>query len=219
MAVSLESSASNDLQDWRSFPPTVLKKHTCVFETQPGARNAEVADALFEQGYEDVICVQIVGRSTKVTFRTLTTLNRLCETEIFYFRDSAIPVRRLITALTEIQILDVPVWVEDSTIVSALSIYGEVMGKIRHGQVLTKSGMLIATGVRFSSFKKKNLIHLPSYVKTGNNNFDVRYDGQPETCRLCMQSARSLRCSLPSKKSYALTPKRKINNRYGNDVR
>ena len=129
MAVSLESSASNDPQDWRSFPPTVLKKHTCVFETQPGARNAEIADALFEQGYEDVICVQIVGRS----FRTLTTLNRFCETEILYFRDSAIPVRRLITALTEIQILDVPVWVEDSTIVSVLSIYGEVMGKIRHG--------------------------------------------------------------------------------------
>ena len=49
------------------------------------------------------------------------------------------------------------------------------------------SGMLIATGVRFSSFKKKNLIHLPSYVKTGNNNFRVRYDGQPETCRLCSQ--------------------------------
>ena len=96
-------------------------------------------------------------------------------------------MRRLITALTEIQILDVRVWVEDSTIVSALSIYGEVMGKIRHGQVLTKSGMLIATGVRFSSFKKKNLIHLPSYVKTGNNNFRVRYDGQPETCRLCNQ--------------------------------
>ena len=96
-------------------------------------------------------------------------------------------MRRLITALTEIQILDVPVWVEDSTIVSALSIYGEVMGKIRHGPVLTKSGMLIATGVRFSSFKKKNLIHLPSYVKTGNNNFRVRYDGQPETCRLCNQ--------------------------------
>ena len=125
MAVSLESSASNDPQDWRSFPPTVLKKHTCVFETQPVARNAEIADALFEQGYEDVICVQIVGRSTKVTFRTLTTLNRLCETELFYFRDSAIPVRRLITALTEIQILDVPVWVEVSTIVSALSIYGK----------------------------------------------------------------------------------------------
>ena len=187
MAVSLESSASNDPQNWRSFPPTVLKKHTCVLETQPAARNADIADALFEQGYEDVICVQIVGRSTKVTFRTLTTLNHLCETEFFYFRDSAIPVKRLITALTEIQILDVPVWVEDSTIVSALSIYGEVMGKIRHGQVLTKSGMLIATGVRFSSFKKKNLIHLPSYVKTGNNNFRVRYDGQPETCRLCNQ--------------------------------
>ena len=218
MAVSLESSASNDPQDWRSFPPTVLKKHTCVFETQPGARNAEIADALFEQGYEDVICVQIVGRSTKVTFRTLTTLNRLCETEIFYFRDSAIPVRRLITALTEIQILDVPVWVEDSTIVSALSIYGEVMGKIRHGQVLTKSGMLIATGVRFSSFKKKNLIHLPSYVKTGNNNFRVRYDGQPETCRLCNQQGH-FAAACPAKKSYALTPKRKTNNRYGNDVR
>ena len=40
----------------------------------------------------------------------------------------------------ELQIFDVPVWVEDNVIVQALSCFGRVVGEIRHGFVKASNG-------------------------------------------------------------------------------
>ena len=76
---------------------------------------------------------------------------------------------------------------EDNVIIQALSCFGRVVGKIRHGFVKASNGSRIGTGVRFCSFIKT--VPIPSYVHADSKNvFRVRHEGQIPTCRQCGQS-------------------------------
>ena len=188
MSTTADSIPRNGTPEWMGLSAEALRQNTCVFASQPGAKNIDIAEALFDQSFHDAICVQITARSTKVTFLTETTLTRLCDAGHFSWNDYSIPVKALVSALTEIQLFDIPLWVDGAIVREALAPYGELKGKIRHGQSKTKNGMIIATGVKFAYFKKNLATHVPSFVKTMyGNSFRVRYEGQPDTCRKCGQ--------------------------------
>ena len=97
-------------------------------------------------------------------------------------------MKAFVSPLTEIQLFDIPLRVDGAIVREALARYGELKGKVHQGQSKTKNGMIIATGVRFASFKKNLATHVPSFVKTKDgNSFRVRYEDQPDTCRKCGQ--------------------------------
>ena len=61
-------------------------------------------------------------------------------------------VTQLVPYSVEIQIHDVPICVQDDVIIESLGVFGSVVGPLRHGFVKTKSGLAIATGIRFATF-------------------------------------------------------------------
>ena len=112
MKTTADSIPRNGTPEWMGLSAEALRQNTCVFASQPGAKNINIADALFDQGFHDVMCVQITGRSTKVTFLTETTVTRLCDAGHFSWNDYSTPVKALVSALTEIQLFDIPLWVD-----------------------------------------------------------------------------------------------------------
>ena len=97
----------------------------------------------------------------------------------------------------ELQIFDVPVWLEDNVIIQALSCFGRVVGEIRHGFVKAGNCSRIGTRVSFCSFIKT--VPIPSYVNADSENvFLVRHEGQIPTCRQCGQSGHQA-ASCPTK--------------------
>ena len=71
-----ENSANQPV--WRRAPPDKLRRNTGVFPAVPGFKIADIADALLEQGYADILSIQ-VSAQTKVTFSDSQTLQRLCD--------------------------------------------------------------------------------------------------------------------------------------------
>ena len=60
-----ENSANQPV--WRRAPPDKLSRNTGVSAAVPGFKIADIADALLEQGYADILSIQ-VSSQTKVTF-------------------------------------------------------------------------------------------------------------------------------------------------------
>ena len=80
----------------------------------------------------------------------------------FILGEETVFVLPFVKPTIELQIFDVPVWVEDNVIIQALSCFGRVVGDIRRGFVKASNGFRIGTGVRFCSFIKT--VPIPSYV-------------------------------------------------------
>ena len=88
----------------------------------------------------------------------------------------------------QLHLHDIPVWVPDCVVEAALSLYGTVIGPIRHGRVKIRAGVYVASGVRFASFKQAAPMKaIPSYITTrdGKSTFRAYHTGQKATCRLC----------------------------------
>ena len=138
----------------------LINRNTGVFPAVPGFKIADIAAALLEQGYVDILSIQ-VSSQTKVTFSDSQILQRLCDNN-FILGEETVLVLPFVKPTIELQIFDVPVWVEDNVIIQALSCFGRVVGEIRHGFVKASNGSRIGTGVRFCSFIKT--VPIPSYV-------------------------------------------------------
>ena len=180
---------------WRRAPPDKLRRNTGVFPTVPEFKIADIADALLEQGYADILSIQ-VSSQTKVTFCDSQTLQRLSDNN-FILGEETVFVLPFVKPTIELQIFDVPVWVEDNVIIQALSCCRRVIGEIRHGFVKASNGSRIGTGVRFCSFIKT--VPMPSYVHADSKNvFCVQHEGQIPTCRQCGQSGHQA-ASCPTK--------------------
>ena len=87
----------------------------------------------------------------------------------------------------QIHIHDVPIWVSNAAVESALSEYGTVLGAIRHGRIKVRENVFVASGVRFAAFKFLPGRTMPSYVKTGDGKgtFRVFHNDQQPTCHIC----------------------------------
>ena len=53
-------------------------------------------------------------------------------------------VTQLVPDSVEIQIHDVPIWVQDDVIIESLGVYGSAVGPLHHGFVKTKSLPLVS---------------------------------------------------------------------------
>ena len=65
-------------------------------------------------------------------------------------------VTQLVPDSVEIQIHDVPIWVQDDVIIESLGVlgvFGSAVGPFHHWFVKTNSGLAIATGIRFATFE------------------------------------------------------------------
>eukprot|EP00117_Sycon_ciliatum_P026738 scpid83327/ scgid21880/ len=196
---------SGENRSWNSVSPKVLKRNTGTFHVPLHTKTLEVAEALIEHGYTDLISVQLTSNlSCKATFHSRDTLTRLCRNG-FHLKSVEVRVTQLVPDSVEIQIHDVPIWVQDDVIIESLGVFGSAVGPLRHGFVKTKSGLAIATGIRFATFSLRPNMQIPSYVKTSTNNlFRVRYDGQPATCRKCSQPGHiAADCKLATGTTYA----------------
>ena len=107
--------------------------------------------------------------------------------EGFSLLDKTILVSNVLDSILQLHISDLPVWISDIALTDALKPYGSPASTVRYGQVTTKHGFDVTTGVRFLSFKLgKQCPSIPSYVQTaGGHVFAVRYKDQPRTCRVC----------------------------------
>ena len=194
-----ENSANQPV--WRRAPPDKLRRNTGVFPAVPGFKIADIADALLEQGYADILSIQ-VSSQTKVTLSDSQTLQRLCDNN-FILGEETVFVLPFVKPTIELQIFDVAVWVEDNVIIQALSCFGRVVGEIRHGFVKASNGSRIGTGVRFEILllhqDSAHTIPIPSYVHADSKNvLRVRHEGQIPTCRQCEQSSHQA-ASCPTK--------------------
>ena len=192
-------------RSWNSVSPKVLKRNTGTFHVPLHTKTLEVAEALIEHGYTDLISMQLTSNlSCKATFRSRDTLTRLCRNG-FHLMSVEVRITQLVPDSVEIQIHDVPIWVQDDVIIESLGVFGLAIGPLCHGFVKTKSGLVIATGIRFATFSLRPNMQIPSYVKTSTNNlFRVRYEGQPATCRRCSQPGHiAADCKLATGTTYA----------------
>ena len=88
----------------------------------------------------------------------------------------------------ELHVHDLPIWVTDGALETALTKYGSIVGPVRHEKFQIDNGEYIATGVRFLTFRPNNSsTTIPSYLRATDSNvlFRVYYSGQPQTCRVC----------------------------------
>ena len=87
----------------------------------------------------------------------------------------------------QIHVHDVPVWVSDAAVTSALSPYGKLIGPLRHGRKQLPSGANIATGVRFATFELQPGKAVPRDLPCPDNAYTFRIyrEGEPPTCTHC----------------------------------
>ena len=136
---------SGENRSWNSVSPKVLKRNTGTFHVPLHTKTLEVAEALIEHGYSDLIFVQLTSNFSKATFHPRDTLARLCRNG-FHLMSVEVRVTELVPDSVEIQIHDVPIWVQDDVIIESLGVFGSAVGPLRHGFVKTKSGLAIREG-------------------------------------------------------------------------
>ena len=177
-----------------------MKANTVVFTSHAGIKTVDVAEALVTQGYTDVASVQITNSNlTKVTLLSATQTDALLG-HGFFIGDSHFSVRPAFTKQLQLHIFDVPIWIENTVICSALAAFGQIQGDIRHGQIQTPSGITVGTGMRFATIElKEGCRQVPSFVRTADQHqFRVRHEDQRATCRICMGEHFARSC--PSKR-------------------
>ena len=123
-----------------------------------------------------------------------------CWGTVFFIGDSHFSVRPAFTKQLQLHIFDVPIWIENTVICSALAAFGQIQGDIRHGQIQTPSGITVGTGMRFATIElKEGCRQVPSFVRTADQHqFRVRHEDQRATCRICMGEHFARSC--PSKR-------------------
>ena len=200
MERNISTAARNGEPRWKSLTREDMKANTVVFTSHAGIKTVDVAEALVTQGYTDVASVQITNSNlTKVTLLSATQTDALLG-HGFFIGDSHFSVRPAFTKQLQLHIFDVPIWIENTVICSALAAFGQIQGDIRHGQIQTPSGITVGTGMRFATIElKEGCRQVPSFVRTADQHqFRVRHEDQRATCRICMGEHFARSC--PSKR-------------------
>ena len=204
MERNISTAARNGEPRWKSLTGEDMKANTVVFTSHAGIKTVDVAKALVTQGYTDVASVQITNSNlTKVTLLSATQTDALLG-HGFFIGDSHFSVRPAFTKQLQLHIFDIPIWIENTVICSALAAFGQIRGDIRHGQIQTPSGITVGTGMRFATIElKEGCRQVPSFVRTADQHqFRVRHEDQRATCRICMGEhfARSCLSKRPTNK-------------------
>ena len=179
------------MDPWRKFSSKDLKANTIVFPATPRLKVVDYVDSLENHGIsaEKILSVQVSTASQcRITFSCNTIVDAITEHGFLLNGSLVLPQPLAGAKSLQLHLHDIPVWVPDCVVEAALSLYGTVIGPIRHGRVKIRAGVYVASGVRFASFKQAAPMKaIPSYITTrdGKSTFRAYHTGQKATCRLC----------------------------------
>ena len=179
------------MDPWRKFSSKDLKANTIVFPATPRLKVVDYVDSLENHGIsaEKILSVQVSTASQcRITFSCNTIVDAITGHGFILNGSLVLPQPLAGPKSLQLHLHDIPVWVPDCVVEAALSLYGTVIGPIRHGRVKIRAGVYVASGVRFASFKQAAPMKaIPSYITTrdGKSTFRDYHTGQKATCRLC----------------------------------
>ena len=179
------------MDPWRKFSSKDLKANTIVFPATPRLKVVDYVDSLENHGIsaEKILSVQVSTASQcRITFSCNTIVDTITGHGFILNGSLVLPQPLAGPKSLQLHLHDIPVWVPDCVVEAALSLYGTVIGPIRHGRVKIRAGVYVASGVRFASFKQAAPMKaIPSYITTrdGKSTFRAYHTGQKATCRLC----------------------------------
>ena len=179
------------MDPWRKFSSKDLKANTIVFPATPRLKVVDYVDSLENHGIsaEKILSVQVSTASQcRITFSCNTIVDAITGHGFILNGSLVLPQPLAGAKSLQLHLHDIPVWVPDCVVEAALSLYGTVIGPIRHGRVKIRAGVYVPSGVRFASFKQAAPMKaIPSYITTrdGKSTFRAYHTGQKATCRLC----------------------------------
>lgn len=203
-----ESQVNDESVDrWRRFAPRKLIAGTIVFPAVRGTKTIEYIRCLVDHGLDaiDILSVQVsTGNICNVTLSSRDIAESFAITG-FTLKGNFIRPQTWEKSRRTVQlhIHDVPIWVSDCAITSALSEFGTVRGAIRHGRVKVEEGLYVASGVRFATFDlNEKCTSVPSYIRSadGKSVYRMYHEGQTPTCRFC-NSTTHLAKACPKKRA------------------
>ena len=186
------SGGDESLEDepWRFVTSRQLKANTVVFPAQKEAKLTDYVQALEAGGLSPshILSIQVsTAGECRLTLANPEVASKVASSA-YSLGSHVLEPRSLEGKTLQLHIHDLPVWVSDSVLESALSPYGTIVGCVQHGKFKTNN-VYIATGVRFVMFrpKQQSSANIPSYLRTPdlNTTFRVYHAGQRPTCRLC----------------------------------
>ena len=186
-----EAEDGTAVDPWTTLSGRELRGNSIVF---PAFKQLKLLDYVkcFEShglAATSILSIQISSSSQcRVTFSERDIVTNICK-HGFFLQGKHILPSPVDESLNTIQlhVHDVPIWVANAAVESALSGYGKVVGAIRHGKVRVRENVYVASGVRFATFKPIPGCTIPSYIKfrDGKGSFRVYHEGQEPTCRIC----------------------------------
>lgn len=182
-----EDGAGNE--PWKSVSGNQLRANTVVFPALKSVKPSEYVHALEDHGINcpDILSVQVSAKGQCLVTFAKPDIADAIALRGFSLGKETISPRHFAERTIQLHIHDVPVWVSDGYVTSALAQYGSVAGPLRHGKFKSRAGTPIANGTRFATFKPKPNVQIPSNVSTpdGKSMFRVYYEGQVPTCFQC----------------------------------
>ena len=175
-------------QPWRSIPGKILCSNIVCFRASRGVRALHYLEMFNQQGFRDILSLQFCTKGEcRVTFSSSESRIQAMAKGFLLHDRHVFPTPCDGLPTIQIHVHDVPVWVSDAVVISAVSPYGKLVGPLCHGQKKLQSGSIIATGVRFATFELQTGKTLPRNLPSPDNAYTFRIyrEREPPTCTHC----------------------------------
>ena len=135
---------------------------------------------------KQISCIQRQSNGEiQLTFRNANQRELFLKKNVIQIRGQPFALQDVDRPLTYLQIFDSPYELPDSTIINRLTKYCDVLHH-RRGYFREPGFEHIQDGVRHYRVRIKNPI--PNFLRFGKIQLNLRYEGQPRTCRHCNQT-------------------------------
>ena len=135
---------------------------------------------------KQISCIQRQSNGEiQLTFRNAKQRELFLKKNVIQIRGQPFALQDVDRPLTYLQIFDSPYKLPDSTIINCLAKYCDVLHH-RRGYFREPGFEHIQDGVRHYRVRIKNPI--PNFLRFGKIQLNLRYEGQPRTCRHCNQT-------------------------------
>lgn len=167
-----------------------IPQRPCTAFVNPRTRLAatDVFEALklSDVDSKQISCIQRQSNGEiQLTFRNAKQRELFLKKNVIQIRGQPFALQDVDRPLTYLQIFDSPYELPDSTIINRLTKYCDVLHH-RRGYFREPGFQHIQDGVRHYRVRIKNPI--PNFLRFGKIQLNLRYEGQPRTCRHCNQT-------------------------------
>lgn len=155
-------------------------------QTRLSATDVFEALKLSDVDPKQISCIQRQSNGEiQLTFRNAKQRELFLKKNVIQIRGQPFALQDVDRPLTYLQIFDSPYELPDSTIINRLTKYCDVLHH-RRGYFREPGFEHIQDGVRHYRVRIKNPI--PNFLRFGKIQLNLRYEGQPRTCRHCNQT-------------------------------